>query len=182
MNVYQHLYPKFGNDAVWMCVYLLCALVCWRSCRREKTGKRNNSSHRAKAFTSKTISCSFFMLFINALCVVCATINSSKNGCFSDYTEKWSIFPSFCTRILFGSYCAAVFWEWKEREKHLISILISKSIPKDAMEENYAHTRLRIQPSSQELVTTQRKVFIFIRANLLNGVCCLNSAMEITEI
>lgn len=50
------------------------------------------------------------------------------------------------------------------------------------MEENYAHTRVRIQPSSQELVTTQRKVFIFIRANLLNGVCCLNSAMEIIEI
>lgn len=117
MNVYQHLYPKFGNDAVWMCVYLLCALVCWRCWESEKTGKRNNSSHRAKAFTSKTISCSFFMLFINALCVVCATINSSKNGCFSDYTEKWSIFPSFCTRILFGLYCAAVFWEWKEQRE-----------------------------------------------------------------
>lgn len=59
-----------------------------------------------------------FMLFINALCVVCATINSSKNGCFSDYTKKWNIFPSlpifryfsFCYRYCCCSCCCCLFF------------------------------------------------------------------------
>lgn len=33
------------------------------------------------------------MLFINAFCVVCVTINSRKNGCYSDYLNEKK-FPS----------------------------------------------------------------------------------------
>ena len=45
------------------------------------------------------------MLFINALCVVCATINSSKNGCFLRLYRRNETFFLLCQ--FFGIFLSA---------------------------------------------------------------------------
>lgn len=45
------------------------------------------------------------MLFINALCVVCATINSSKNGCFLRLYEEMKHFSFFANFSVFFFLC-----------------------------------------------------------------------------
>lgn len=79
-----------------------------------------------------------FMLFINALCVVCATINSSKNGCFLRLYEEmkhFSFFANFsvflflcCSRAIVAAAAVAVYFisfffllKWKQQN------VISKS-------------------------------------------------------
>lgn len=52
-----------------------------------------------------------FMLFINALCVVCATINSSKNGCFLRLYEEMKHFSFFANFSVFLFLCCC-WWCW----------------------------------------------------------------------
>lgn len=104
---------------VYVCVCSVpCAGIGWSRVRKEtktwrwKQESETEQQHSCKSILRRKPFHALFMLFINALCVVCATINSSKNGCFSDYTRNETFFLFFLLLML------RLFWNGIAQQHH----------------------------------------------------------------
>lgn len=190
VNVYQpsrvcFVFSVTMPFAILVVVVMVCVLVQESLDQKRKKRKKSSKNKRKQESETEQQSCksilrrkpfhALFMLFINALCVVCATINSSKNGCFSDYmrNETFFLLPHI-SFFLSLSFSLVFFFGNETAQQHHPKAKSMHVRCKNEKKENYAHTHQTHQQ--------RQRRFLFLSVLIYTTAHCLVLHFKCTNI